>query len=240
MDVIRRHLRYNAPGLGAILIRLFRGDPPTNFPTNIDCSVVEDSHVIKEGEWYTRGMTIIIESNARAFFRWLVDILPPSTSMSHEAYGLKRCIDAGMIVLADVPFFWATNHEKNAMLLNLDSKFKIFFPFLTPNYGLAELGELKSFTKAGTSRPDMFYSMMIKKGTNFVVNGVLMKTKENSEPSVITAVGVNGGGSQQYTRLSNICRAVKAAFLESGEAQSQTFIRDDEEEFEIEFKCVAN
>ena len=234
MDVIRRHLRYNAPGLGAILIRLFRGDPPTNFPTNIDCSVVEDSHVIKEGEWYTRGMTIIIESNARAFFRWLVDILPSSTTKSHEAYGLMRCTDAGMIVLANVPFFWAGKQEKNAMLLNLDSKFKIFFPFLTPNYGLAELGELKSYTN--TSRPNMVYSMMIKKKTNFVVNGVLMKTLA----SVTAAVGVNAGGTDNYTCLSNICRAVKAAFLESGEAQSQTFIRDDEEEFEIEFKCVAN
>ena len=238
MDVIRRHLRYNAPGLGAILIRLFRGDPPTNFPTNIDCSVVEDSHVIKEGEWYTRGMTIIIESNARAFFRWLVDILPPSTSMSHEAYGLKRCIEAGMIVLANVPFFWANKHEKNAMLLNLDSKFKIFFPFLTPNYGLAELGELKSYNEA--KRPDTVYSRMIKKRTNFVVNGVLMNTLSRSQPSVTTAVGVTSGRSDNYTHLSNICRAVKAAFLESGEAQSQTFIRDDEEEFEIEFKCVAN
>ena len=238
MDVIRRHLRYSAPGLGAILIRLFRGDPPTGFPTNIDCSVVEDSHVIKEGEWYTRGMTMIIESNAGAFFRWLVDRLPSSTTNSHESYGLKRCIDAGMIVLADVPFFWATNHEKNAMLLGLDSKFKIFLPFLTPNYGLAELGELKAFTH--TSRPDMVYSRMIKKKTNYVVNGVLMKTVCKSEPSVTAAVGVNAGGSQQYTRLSNICRAVKAAFLESGEAQSQTFIRDDEEEFEIEFKCMAN
>ena len=232
-NVLRTSLRYNAPGLAAITIRLFHGEPPQGFPTDITYFVEEDRQIIKEGGEYTSGLTLTTNNK---FFRYLVETLPPSVERSREAYGLERCYKAGMILLADrSPFFWANEQEKIAMLQRSDTEFKMFFPSLTPYDGLEVLGELEH--DASVRR---IYTRMIKKETNFFVNGVWMKTKESSEPSVTAAVGVKPGGTDNYKRLSNIMKEVKTAFLVSGESQRQTFRRNDGKKFSIEFKCVTN
>ena len=243
--ILRTNLKYNAPALGALLQRLYHREPPEGFPSedDVDYLVREDSHIIKEDGFWVGGMTVTIYGGFPMFARFLVKTLPSSwEGRSHEAYALHKIYEAKGMVLSS-QYIHATPWEKNALLLDSNTRMDIFFPHMKPDWGIAELGEMK-VVAAGEDVPNDVYSEMVKKNTGYFVDDERMKTFHTrvaaSEPSVHTTVGVKHGSSEDCKKLRSICKELKASFLETGENQSKTFKRKDGVEFEIEYKSEPN
>ena len=124
------------------------------------------------------------------------------------------------------------------MLLDPTNKMELFFPQIRPEWRLPQLGAMM-VVAAGETVPNDVFRKMAKKSTAFFVDGVRMKTKEGSEPSIITAVGIVKIGDH-YDELTRIYRELKTNYFALGENQSETFTKKNGNEYEIEFKSVPD
>ena len=240
--ILRTNLKFSAPAIGALYIRLFYREPPEGFPNEVDYLVREDSQILEEDGFWVGGMRLTIYEGWPLLARFLVKTLPSDTNSSHEAYALTKIYNAGGIVLPG-QYLQATAMEKNALLLDENTRMDIFLPYIKPEWGLPELGAMKKVPDDEDS-PNDVYSKMTLQNTGYFVDEERMKTLvasvAGSEPSVLTTVGVKAGSSKDYVELNRICKEIKANYLETGENQSETFKRKDGVEFEIEYKSEPN